>query len=174
MKQLLFFFVVGIACSCNNAGMKDAVKDTAASSTTTTTYPYTIEHPDNWVEGSTANTMTALKALKAWEIGKVDESVKYFADSVHVQFDAFDKKLSNDSLKAMFTASRGEYKSMDIKMFDWESVVSKDKKEEWVTLWYTEHWETNKGVKDSAALINDLQLKDGKIVRLDEYTRKLH
>jgi ketosteroid isomerase-like protein len=59
-------------------------------------------------------------------------------------------------------------------MTDWESVISTDKKEEWVTVWYTQHWETKKGEKDSSAIINDMRLKDGKIIRLNEYTRKLH
>jgi len=104
----------------------------------------------------------------------MDETMKYFADSVKVQFDALDKKMSNDSLKAMFASGWNEYKSVKVKMEDFESVVSTDKKEEWVTLWYTQYWETKKGVKDSVDIINDLQLKNGKIMRIDEYTRKLH
>ncbi len=63
---------------------------------------------------------------------------------------------------------------MEVKMQDWESVISKDKKQEWVTLWYTQKWEDMKGKKDSADIINDINIKNGKIVRLDEYTRKLH
>ena len=59
-------------------------------------------------------------------------------------------------------------------MGDWESVISKDKKEEWVTLWYSQTWEDMNGKTDSLAVIDDLRLKDGKIIRLDEYTRKLH
>jgi hypothetical protein len=85
-----------------------------------------------------------------------------------------DKKMPNDSLKAMFTSLWNTYKTISIKMDDWESVISKDKKDEWVTLWYTQHWETKAGVKDSSAIINDLKIKDGKIIRLDEYTRKFH
>ncbi len=40
---------------------------------------------------------------------------------------AFDKKMSNDSLKSMFTKLRSGFKSIDVKMDDWESVISKDK-----------------------------------------------
>jgi ketosteroid isomerase-like protein len=82
--------------------------------------------------------------------------------------------MSADSVKAMFTTWRNGFKTVDVKMEDWESVISKDKKQEWVTLWYTQKWEDTKGKKDSAAYIDDLQMKDGKIVRLDEYTRKMH
>jgi hypothetical protein len=155
---------------------KDATKDstTAAPTATPVNYAYTIEHPDNWEVGSTANTAVALNALKAWEDGKLDESLKYFGDSVRLQFDGLNKKLSNDTVKVILTNARNNYKTVKVKMYDWESVISKDKSEEWVTVWYTQSWETNKGVKDSVDVINDLQLKNGKIVRLSEYTRKLH
>ena len=168
--------------SCNDAGTetKEAMKDSTSKDSTTAApavvmnYPYTIDHPDNWEMGSNANTMVALSALKAFENGNVAESMKYFGDSTHIQFDGLDKTMSNDSLKAMFTQWRGGIKSMSIRMDDWESVISKDKKDEWVTFWYREKWEDMKGKKDSADYINDLKIKDGKIVRLDEYTRKLH
>jgi len=104
----------------------------------------------------------------------MDESLKYFGDSIRVQFDGMDKKMSNDSLKAMLTNGWNSYKTVKERMEDWESVISKDKSEEWVTLWYTQSWETREGVKDSSAIINDLQIKDGKIIRLSEHTRKLH
>jgi hypothetical protein len=136
-------------------------------------YPYTIDHPDNWNMESTTNTMVALSALKAFENGNVAESMKYFGDSARVQLDGLDKTMSNDSLKAMFTSWRSGIKSMEIKMDDWESVISKDKKDEWVTFWYREKWEDANGKKDSADFINDLKIKNGKIVRLDEYKRKL-
>ncbi|KAA9041859.1 hypothetical protein FW778_07540 [Ginsengibacter hankyongi] len=179
MKKLFLFFLAGFAfSSCSNQGTesKEATKDstTATTSTTVTNYPYTIDHPDNWDMGNTANTMIALSALKAFENGNVEESMKYFGDSIHIQFDGLDKTMPADNLKAMFTSWRNGYKSMEVKMDDWESVISKDKKDEWVTLWYRQKWEDAKGNKDSADYINDLKLKDGKIVRLDEYTRKLH
>lgn len=175
MKKLLWLFLTGMIFSCNNEGSapKEAAKDSTTAASTPN-YPYTIEHPDYWEIGSTANTMTVLSALKSWEEGKMDESVKNFSDSVHVQFDGLDKTVPADTLKAMFTSSWNNYKNLHIKMTDWESVISKDKKEEWVTLWYTQHWENQKGEKDSADIINDLELKNGKIMHLAEYTRKTH
>lgn len=177
MKKTTFILLTAIACSCNNMQTppKDATKDsTAATAATPVSYAYTIEHPDYWEVGSTANTAVALNALKAWEDGKLDESLKYFGDSVRLQFDGLDKKLSNDSLKVILTNARNNYKTVKVKMYDWESVISKDKTEEWVTVWYMQSWETTKGVKDSVDVINDLQIKNGKITRLSEYTRKLH
>lgn len=178
MKKLMIFFLTGIAfAACENSGTetKEAMKDsTAVTPAAAMNYPYTIEHPDYWEMGSNENTMAALNALKAYENGNMDESMKYFGDSVQVQFDGLDKTMSNDSLKAMFAASRSGMKSLEVRMDDWESVISKDKTKEWVTFWYRQKWEDMKGKRDSADFINDLQLKNGKIVRLDEYTRKLH
>ncbi|HEV8084196.1 MAG TPA: hypothetical protein VGP55_13400 [Chitinophagaceae bacterium] len=136
-------------------------------------YPYTIDHPDNWEIGSTDNTMAALTALKAYENGNVAECVKYFGDSVRLQFDGLDTKVSNDSLKSMFTKSRAALKNMEVKMDDWESVISKDKNTEYVSLWYKELWEDTKGKKDSLVQMDDLQMKNGKIVSIDQKSRKL-
>lgn len=174
MKKLFLFLLAGVLFSCSN---KQKATDGATGDSLANVkvdYPYTIERPDNWEVGSSANTEVALKALKAWENGKIDESVTYFADSVLMEFDRLEKKMPKDSVKAMFAVGRNTFKTVNVKMHDWESVISKDKKEEWVTVWYTQRWEGKDGTKDSIAVINDIQLKDGKIIRLSEYTRKLH
>lgn len=179
MKKM-FFFLAGVLFffGCNENKTPADVTTHADSVKTETiaanvTYPYTIDHPDNWEIGSNANTITALSAIKGFEDNNIDESLKYFADSVRLEFDGLDTKVSKDSLKALFTEWRADSKSMKIKMNDWESVKSKDGKEEWVTLWYREYWEDDKG-KDSIDFINELQLKDGKISSLVQYSRKLH
>lgn len=179
MKKIFIIFLGAIAFAACNSKSNMATEATTDSTATTSPtekvdYPYTIDHPDNWNIGSSANTLTALTALKAYEDGDIDKSVAQFGDSVRLQFDALDTTVSKDSLKAMFTRMRGDIKSMNVKMGDWESVVSKDGKEEWVTMWYKQTWENNSGKKDSAQIIDDVQLKNGKIIRLDEYTRKLH
>jgi hypothetical protein len=174
MKKLTLFFLCGIAFGCNSGSTTStttaAVTDT---STAAMNYPYTIKQPDNWETGSSANTMAVLSSLKAWEQGNMNEAVKYFGDSVSLEFDGPAVKMSNDSLKSMFTAAKNSMKNVKIDMRDWESVVSKDKQEEWVTIWYIQHEESNDGKIDSAAIINDAQFKDGKIIRLAEYKRKL-
>ncbi len=177
MKKNILFVIIAFAASCNNASQKETSKSEMASTDTNAekpNYPYTIKNPDNWMVGSTANTMVALSSLKNWENGKMDESAAYFADTVNLKFDGFDKTMPRDSVKDMLGGLWNSYKTVDIRMEDWESVISKDKLEEWVTVWYTEHWETKNAVKDSASFINDFKMVNGKIVKLDEYTRKLH
>lgn len=178
MKKLWLSLLTGfVFISCNNQKSQMAsTKDSSVQNTSAEkmNYPYSINHPDNWDIGNNQNTLVALSALKAYENGNVDESMKYFGDSVRLEFDKMDTTLSHDSLTAMFTKQRKNLKSMNVRMDDWESVVSKDKKDEWVTLWYHQKWETSNGKVDSADVINDLKMQNGKIVRLDEYTRILH
>ncbi|WP_069660254.1 hypothetical protein [Arcticibacter eurypsychrophilus] len=174
MKKLFLILLAGTLFSCSNKqkAADGAMKDTTASAALD--YPYTIKQPDNWEMGSTANTLVALKALKAWETGKMDESMQYFADSVYLEFDRLDKKMPKDSVKVLLSDIWSDFKSLNLKMQDWESVISKDKEKEWVTVWYIQSWEDAKGVRDSMAVVNDFQLKDSKIMRFSEYTRIFH
>jgi hypothetical protein len=175
MKKITLLLLCSIAFACNNESTNSAGNsNNADTSATAVNYPYTIDHPDYWNIGSSANTMALLSSLKAWEQGNIDESVKYFGDTVLLEFDGPEMKLSKDSLRSLFSSDRANTKSLKVDMKDWESVISKDKKEEWVTIWYTRHEETNDGKVDSAAIINDAQVKDGKIIRLAEYKRKLN
>ncbi|MEP6926829.1 MAG: hypothetical protein ABI834_04295 [Ginsengibacter sp.] len=178
MKKFILFFLAGIAfnsCSDQKSESKDVVKDSTSvePAAVKMNYPYTIDHPDNWDMGSAENTMVALSGLKAYENGNIDDCVKYFGDSVRLEFDGLDTKVSRDSLKAMFTKSRAGLKSMQVKMDDWESVISKDKSEEYVSIWYKEIWEDTKGKKDSLAQMDDLRMKNGKIIGIDQKSRKL-
>jgi hypothetical protein len=63
-------------------------------------------------------------------------------------------------------------KAMQINMHDFESVKSKDGKEEYVSLWYTQKWQDQKDVWDSMSVMDDMRIENGKIVLLDEKTRK--
>ena len=176
MNQMCILLFGGLLFTACNEAASDKSQSMGDSSSTAINeqkmdYPYTRDHADNWVPGSTQNTFNALSALKAWENNNMDESMKYFADSIRVQFDAFDKTISNDSLRAMIIPD-STMKSWRVKMQDWES--SKDKMDEYVSLWYREFTENKKGKSDSIDVFNDLKMKEGKIIGLEQYTRKLH
>ncbi len=135
-------------------------------------YAYTIEKPDNWdMVTDPTNTSVALNALKAFEDNKIDESVSYFADTVHWRSDYTDEILGKDSLKAMFGNYRNSFTAFKIDMHDFESVISKDKKDAYVTMWYVEKFTDKNGKMDSVAMINDLKIANGKIIELDEAVR---
>jgi hypothetical protein len=159
-----------IGSSCTNPTEKTTEKSISAD-TSKPVYAYTVKNPDNWDIGSSKNTEIAFNALKAFENHKIDESLSFFADTVLWKADYVDAKLSKDSLKSIFNSLWNAAASFKIEMHDFESVISKDKKDEYVTIWYIENITDKKGKTDSLALINDMKIANGKIVELDEYTR---
>ncbi|TWV93343.1 hypothetical protein [Chitinophaga pinensis] len=101
----------------------------------------------------------------------VAECASYFGDSVRLQLDYFQKVVRHDSLPAMLEQSLADFASVKIEMDDWESVISKDQQEEWVTLWYKQSWVDKKGKADSLAITDDAKIVNGKIVLFDEKIR---
>jgi hypothetical protein len=57
-------------------------------------------------------------------------------------------------------------------MDDYEAVTGKDKKSEWVTLWYKQVVTYKSGKMDSAEVVDDLKVENGKFTVLDEKQRK--
>lgn len=169
-KTLILCLLVYISTSCNNPAGKETAK-TDSVDAAKPVYAYTIKKPDNWEMGSSQNTALVLSSLKAFENNKIDESVAGFADTVLWKSDYMEGKYSKDSLKAMFVAEWKGMASMKIDMHDFESVISKDKKDEYVTLWYVQTTTDKKGKTDSVAVINDLKISNGKITELDEAIR---
>lgn len=174
MKKLLFVCVTAVALvSC-----KDKATDTASttdssssSSAKAVDLPYSKTKPVDWDWGSRENIAVAMNALKAYQDGKPEECAKYFADTAKLEFDHLDKVFPRDSLAAFFKAGWATTKHIDIKMDDYESVISKDKSIEYVSFWYKQITEDTKGKIDSLEVMNDCKMKNGKIVLLSEKTR---
>jgi hypothetical protein len=175
---------VSIAClillvtACNTPEKRaesmnaDSSKAPMESSTEDVSYPYTLNKPyRNWQPGDKKNTAIVLNMLKAWETKNVAECASYFGDSVDLYVDYFHKVIPHDSLPNMLQHSWQDYASVNLKMDDWESVRSEDKKDEWVTVWYNQTWTDKKGKTDSLAIVNDARIVNGKIVVFDEKVR---
>ncbi len=149
-----------------------AKTETAAAATSAPVYPYKIKNPDNWIiDTSHANTMVALNAVKSYETMDTALMKKCFADSIIFNYDKGVFKGTNAQFIKMAVAMSATMKGDKIDMKDWEAVTGKDKKEEWVTIWYTQHWTNPKGVTDSVEYIDDMLFKGGKIAKMDEYAR---
>ena len=175
MKKLFIVVSTTLFVACNNTSSNESKETSATTPEEKVDYAYlpSDHDPDNWDRGSQKNIELVLKSLKAFENGDVEGSLSAFADSVWWSFDNFDEKLSKDSLRSMLTGHRSSIASLKITMSDYESVISKDKKEEWVTLWYKQVTTDKKGMTDSAAVVDDLKIENGKITVLDEKTRRL-
>jgi len=176
MKHALMAFIAaGLILSCNDGNKEAADTKVAAANDSAATkmeYAYTIEHPDQWVTGSRENTKMVLQALKDWENGNIDASMTAFADSVHLSFDGLDKKFAKDSVRSMFIRDRSQYKTVSVNMHDFESVKSKDVDKQYVSLWYVQKWEDQKGMMDSLSMMDDLEIKNGKIISIDQKSRR--
>jgi hypothetical protein len=179
MKQkALYAFMVCAFMACNNSDTKKGSADEARVKSATTAeepemdYAYTIKYPDQWEWGSRANTKTVLQALKDFENGKIEDCLKAFGDSVELRFDGVEGKFSKDSLRAMFTRERNKVKDFTIEMDDFVSVKSKGDQQQWVSLWKKQKWQDQNGKQDSAFMMDDYRIQDGRIVVLDEKLRR--
>jgi uncharacterized protein YcfL len=179
MKRTLtvvLFAMLIASCSSNAPKIEaDAEKkaDSVVAPVENIDYAYrpAYHEPDNWDRGDQKNVALVLKSLKAFEQGKVDEAVAAFADSIELAFEGMQGKVTRDSAAKMFAQQWKNTKSITIKMSDYESVTSKDKKENYVSLWYKEIWTDTKGKTDSAVRMDDVRVDNGKIASIDQKSR---
>ena len=174
MKRILFTASIALmVISCNTKSESKTGDENTASASSSDKIEYAYlpmnHQPDNWVRGDQKNVALVLNSLKAWADGNIDECLKYFADSVNIAWDGVDRKVSKDTLKTWFNHDNA---TVQIKMDDYETVTSKDKKDNWVSLWYTQIMTDKKGNTDSVYNMDDLKIDNGKIVVLDQKTRK--
>lgn len=184
MKKLFYAATaLLLLAGCNNGSdTKSANGDTSKTTGSNMTagknanldMPYKLERPyPDWQPGDAQHAVTVMKGLKGFEDNDINACMASFGDSVTIRFDYIDAKMSNDSARKFFTAGRGSMNAVKVKMGDWESVKSADGKEEWVTLWYKQIVTDKNGKTDSADVINDAKIVNGKIAELHEATRHL-
>lgn len=175
MKQFIAIIcLAATVAACNNAPTTTATSGTdstaaASKAAGEVALPFKLDKPyKNWQIGSTENVAAAMGALKAFADKDFKALANGLGDSVALKFDYFHQTLSRDSTVAMFTAQRAMYNDYVITMYDYESVISADKKDEYVTMWYKQSWKDAKGVADSVSVVNDCKMKNGKMIELDE------
>lgn len=168
MKQMILLFcLVLVMNACNTADNKAATTDAAPAAEVKLAYSL-AEPYKNWAIGSTENVAAAMNSLKAFVDNDFTTLSSLIGDSLTIDFDQFQARLSRDSALGFFKAARPMYNDLKITMYDYVSVISADKKAEWVTLWYKQVWTDPKGVVDSMNYVNDIRLENGKMVELNE------
>lgn len=169
MKALFLFFALVVIVSCKNDSQTNAANNLA---TNTAPYAYTISHPDQWEWGDKNNIRIALDGLKAYEKGNISAAFKDFADTVLIQMDGLERRLSKDSLLSLFLRERSGIRRLGIEMNDFISLRSKDGRSEYVSLWYKQLWEDQNGKIDSIECMDDLAFRKGKIILWNEKVRR--
>lgn len=175
MKQIilaacLFFAFTG----CNNESKKEEnpaaeVPAVAAATETKAPLPYPLQKPyKEWQIGSHQNVVNAMAGLKAFADKDLPALEAVLGDSLEVSFDYMNEKMNKDSAMKMFTKMRGTYGEIKVVMYDYVPVISADKNDEWVTMWYKQIWQDSKGKWDSVNVVDDCKMKNGKMIQLDE------
>lgn len=178
MKKIFLPALLLGLLSCNESGTGNelgAVKPVDDSVTTTSAdldYAYTRTNKSNYVMGDPAQIQMVLNSLKAFETNNIDALVSNFGDTVELNFDNYHAVVSRDSAKAILANNRSNYESYSINMHDWETVKSTNTDDEWVSLWYTEVYKEKGGKLDSLSIMDDVKIKDGKIVEISGYVRR--
>ena len=177
MKQaFLFLCSASFLLACNSTDPKTAdetiMADTKVAAVSTNDLAYPVKDWGDWQPGSVDNLKTALQSLKDFETGNIDACMNAFADSIDLKFPGMEGKFSKDSVTKMFKAERGGLKAMEIVMDDYESVKSKDGKREYVSMWYKQKSQDQKGTWDSVTCMDDLKIVNGKIASIDEKRRE--
>lgn len=164
VKLLLIGTVLALA-ACKD---KPAATETKSSDKK---YPYTVTDYGWKMNDNDQNAITVLNALKAFENADTAALKPLVADSIGVFADGNDFDGTRAQFLQGISQEMSKYKSLRISVQDWHSVISKDKNQEWVSVWYTQYWEDTDGQPDSLDIFNDVSLKDGKITRWNEYVR---
>lgn len=178
MRHLMIVTCVAFAI----AGCNNETKDKTASETTETKtmapadvkLPIPLAMPyRNWqIMDNNDNTIAAMNSLKAFIDKDYTALAATLGDSINVRLDGYAAKLSRDSAVKVFAAQRPMYVDLAVTMYDYESVISADKKDEYVTLWYKQAWKDDKGKADSMNVVDDCKMKNGKMIELDEKVQR--
>lgn len=175
MKKILLPLLTAAvlsACSSNdNATVKAATDST--TKTEAVNLPYTVEKTPDWEAGNPSNVAVAMNTLKAYVDNDMNAIGQYLADSVEFYTNNLQFKGTRDSLVKFFTTHRNMADKIGIQMHDYESVKSKARGEEWVGMWYTETDTQKNGTVDSAMVMDDIKIVNGKVAIIDSKARGL-
>lgn len=175
MKQ--FFAILLLSATlvaCNNAPIEGEGKEGGdGEKKDTVALAYTVPSKPDWQRGSEENVALAMNFLKAYETSNWDSLQQYLSDTVELHVDNFSFEGSRDSLLHLMKEERELYSNIRINMQDYESVKSKSRNQEWVSLWYTETTTMKNGQVDSFFIMDDVQIKNGKVYEIDSKMRRL-
>jgi hypothetical protein len=137
-------------------------------------FAYPVKNAGYWItDTSHANIIIALKALKAFEKNDTAEMSKFFTDTLMAEFDGCTFIGARSQYLAKTKTIRDSLKNLSVKLYDWQSVSSRNRKEAWVTIWTLRSFDNSTGQRDSLEYVQDMQFKDGRIVKTGEYLRHI-
>ena len=173
MKKFLLFILPGLfllACSNNEPKLAEAKTDSTVKKEPLN-YPYTAKYSLNWQPGDEKNAVIVLNSIKKYMDGDIKGSFSDFGDSITFIADKFLFTGTKDSLLGVMTPMRAQVASMTFEPDTWLTAYYPDKQDTWVTIWGVQKWTLKNGKTDSFYIAEDVRLKDGKILEIDEKMR---
>lgn len=173
---LLLLLSAGLLTSCNNSKTEEK-KNSGELATRNDgkllELPYKLERIPDWEKGNDNNVPVAMNFLKSYEIKDFVNMRNYLADTVQFIYDNGNFNGTRDQMVKFLKNLRDNRQEVKIEMNDYESVRSKRRNQEYVSLWYVERIIDNGGKADSAFVMDDYRIKDGKISMVDTKFRHL-
>ncbi len=167
---LIFSIIVFFGCSSNGPEQEPAKTDSTAKKELLI-YPYTATYSLNWQPGDEKNAVLVLNSIKKYMDGDLKGAFSNFADSITFDADEFHFSGTKDSLEKLMTPMRAQSISMSFQPDTWLTAYYPDKQDSWVTVWGVQKWTLQNGKLDSFYIAEDVKVKDGKIVEVDEKMR---
>jgi len=152
---------------------KDGDDDSDMTDYSNVTLPYTTSKSADWVRGDGSNVAVAMSALRAYEMNDMNALASTLADSVEIFDDNYYFKGTRDSIVGALTKMRKGIDSVFIRMEDYESVKSKSRGDQWVSLWYVQTSKSKGGKTDSSMVMDDIKIVNGKVAIVDTKGRRL-
>lgn len=165
MKTFSAMLLLGFAITttaCNTASNETSKQQADLPYSKNAKYDWQF-NPDQKNEIIVLNVFKAMENLDHETIGK------YTADSLESNIDGVKLNGTREQIMQLNKDFFATLKTLKVVPQDWRSVISKDKSEEWVSVWFSQYWEDKAGKKDSVKVFNDIKLCKGKITAWNEY-----
>ena len=174
--KLFTLIVVTAFVSCSNSTSSGdnatILKDTFANAKII--YPYTASYTSQFEIGNPEHNKIVLEILKDAENNSLDAHASLFADSVeYFSADGNFWTVTRDSLIAMGKRERAKCSFVKNEVQAWIPLKSTDRKDEWVSIWVHQIF-TKNNKTDSLDFQENWLIKNGKVARIVQYTRKLN
>lgn len=170
---LLFCSLTFFACDSKSDEKKTSEPVETRNDGKALDLPYKLARIPDWEKGDDNNVPIAMNFLKCYEDKDFVKMRGYLADSVQFIYDNGNFSGTADQMVKFLKNFRDNRSTVKIEMNDYESVRSKNRNQEYVSLWYNEHIVDNNGKADSAFVMDDYRIKDGKISMIDTKFRHL-
>jgi len=162
MRKIYLFTTIAFLTACTSNADKSTTTATEAPKTSTDsasekqsnlTYPYTADYSSDFEIGDAKNAQTLLELYKNWDNNTLNNSKSAFADNDTMYFsDGNMFAGSRDSLIAVAKKIRGQLGNVVDSVHAWVPLRSKDKNQQWVSIWTKEISTDAKGKKTAREL----------------------